>query len=469
LVTIRELNRAYRDGRTSPVKVTERYLDSIERLNPKLNCFITVLRGSSLAQAEEAEKQMKAGTLLGPLQGVPVAIKDLIYIEGVKCTAGSRILAESVAGYDAYLVRRLKKAGAVILGTTNLHEFAAGITNVNPHYGPVRNPWDPARISGGSSGGSAAAVSAGLAGAAIGTDTAGSVRLPAGLCGVVGLKPTYGLISRIGVIPLASSFDTVGTLTRSSWDAAALLSAVAGHDEGDVSTADVPLPDYVPEATAPLGQPKVGVPQGYFLEGLEAGVDTEFRAFLSRLTQIGCSVQPMEISAMAAVQDIFYPIRRAEASAFHEKWLSTEANLYGDDVRRTLELGARIPATQYINAQNSRPALREAFLGSMAPFDVLAAPTSMITAPSIGQSSIELNGKEADVQSTLVRLTLPFNVVGFPAVSLPVGLSAGLPVGAQLVARPFDEALLLRLANAYEERFGNFPDPPFGVPQPPSA
>lgn len=458
--TIRELFKAFREGRASPVQVTEQLLDSVELLNPMLNCYITVLKESALKQANEAERKMKAGEFLGPLQGVPLAIKDLIYIDGVRCTAGSRILASNVATYDSHVVRKLKNSGAVLLGTTNLHEFAAGITNMNPHYGPVRNPWDLTRISGGSSGGSTAAVAAGMALAAIGTDTAGSVRLPAGLCGVVGFKPTYGLISRIGVIPLASSFDTVGTLTSSAWDAAALLAAVAGHEEGDVSTVDIPGPDYIAETAAPLGQVKVGVPQGYFLDDLDSGVDGEFHAFLDRLAQLGWSVEPMEISGMDAVQDIFFPIRRAEASAFHEKWLSDMADLYGEDVRRTLELGAKVPATRYINAQNSRPALREAFLGSMASFDVLAVPTSPITAPMVGQSTVEVGDKDMDVQSALVRLTLPFNVVGFPSLSIPIGLSSGLPVGSQLVARPFEERLLLRLANSYEERFGIFPAPP---------
>jgi len=469
LETVRGLFRAYRTGGASPVRVTERYLESIERLNPALNCFITVLKDSAMKKAEEAEAQMKEGIFLGPLHGVPVAIKDLMYIEGVRCTAGSKILADSVAPYDSYAVRRIKKGGGVILGTTNLHEFAAGITNANPHYGPVRNPWDPTRISGGSSGGSAAAVAAGMAAAALGTDTAGSVRLPAGLCGAVGFKPTYGLVSRIGVIPLASSFDTVGTLTRSGWDAAALLSVLAGHDEGDVSTADVPLPDFVASAESPIGPIKVGAPRGYFRDLLDEGVEREFQAFLDRLAQLGCSVERMELSGIDAVQDIFYPIRRAEASAFHEKWLSSRAGLYGEDVRKTLELGSKIPATEYINAQNRRPALREAFLRSMADYQVLAVPTSAITAPAVGQSRVTVGGKEVDVQSTLVRLTMPFNVVGFPAVSVPVGFAGGMPVGAQLVARPFEDPVLLSLMCAYEERFGEFPPPPLGATKAPSS
>ena len=229
LGTIRELAASYRDGSASPTSAARACLSRIDALNKNLNCYITVLRDAALGAAEESEKRFRAGSPLGLLDGIPLAVKDLIYIQGVRCTAGSKILADNVAPYDAAVVRRLKAAGAVILGTTNLHEFAAGTTSVNPHYGAVRNPWDEGRVSGGSSGGSAAAVAAGMAAGALGTDTAGSVRIPAALCGVLGLKPTYGRVSRLGVVPLASSLDTVGILASCAWDAGAMLQCMAGH------------------------------------------------------------------------------------------------------------------------------------------------------------------------------------------------------------------------------------------------
>ncbi len=393
------------------------------------------------------------------MDGIPIAVKDLIYIEGVRCTAGSKILSGNIASYDSPVSRRLKSAGAVLIGTTNLHEFAAGITGENPHYGPVRNPWDLERISGGSSSGSAASVAAGLSVGALGTDTAGSVRTPAALCGVVGLKPTYGRISRLGVIPLASSFDTVGTLTSCSWDAAALLSVLAGHDPEDLTTVAAEVPDYAAEFAKPLGGLKVGVPRKYFHENVESGVEEVFSNFLDRLIQVGCAVHDVEIQGLEKVSDCWRTIRYAEATAFHLRWLESVPEAYGEDVRASLELGRKILAVEYVNAQNLRPALMQGFSASMDGVDALAVPCTSITAPKIGQKLADIDGKQVEVRSALTCFTLPFNVVGFPAVSLPAGLSRGLPVGVQLVAGPFEEAKLLRLAGALEES-GPYPDPP---------
>lgn len=458
MATILDLSRAISAGRLSPVKLTEEYLARIERLDGRINSYITVLREESLRSAEAAEAELREGRVRGPLHGIPVSVKDLIYINGVRCTAGSKILSNHVAGYDSPVVRRLKQSGAVIIGTTNMHEFACGATSVNPHFGPVRNPWNTERIAGGSSGGSAASVAADLAIASIGTDTSGSVRIPASLCGVVGLKPTYGLISRIGVIPLAASFDTVGTLTMSAWDAAAMLSILAGHEQNDMTTADVEIPDYIVEINNARNF-RVGVPRNYFMDVVDAGVEESFNRFTEKLTSLGFEVKPVEFKDMDRAVESWAAIRRAEATAFHERWLEEMPDQYGEDVRMSLELGRQIPATRYINAQNGRPALRESFLDSMREVDLVATPTTPITAPVIGQSKVSVKSTEVDVYSALVRLTLPFNVVGFPALSIPIGLFDGLPVGAQLVGRPFEESALLQLAHAYEGRFGQFEKP----------
>lgn len=458
MATIQEISRSVSAGSVSPVKLTERYLARIERLDGRINSYITVLRDESLRSAEALEAELSEGKVRSPLHGIPVAVKDLIYIKGVRCTAGSKILSNHIAGYDSPVARRLKQAGAVIIGTTNMHEFACGATSVNPHFGPVRNPWNTERISGGSSGGSAAAVAADLAVASIGTDTSGSVRIPASLCGVIGLKPTYGLISRVGVIPLAASFDTVGTLTWSAWDAAAMLKVLAGHEQNDMTTADVEIPDYVGEISGARSF-KVGVPSHYFMDVLDAGVEESFNKFTDRLVSLGFEVSQVEYKDIDRAVESWAAIRRAEATAFHERWLQEMPDQYGEDVRRSLEIGMQIPATKYINAQNSRPALRESFLDSMRDVDVVATPTTSINAPLIGQSSVAVKSSDVDVYSALVRLTLPFNVVGFPALSMPIGLSDGLPVGAQLVARPFDELSLLQLVQRYEDRFGQFEKP----------
>ncbi|MDV3294027.1 MAG: amidase [Nitrososphaerales archaeon] len=457
--TVKELSEAYAAGAANPTGVTEALIARIERLNTVLNCFITLLKDSALAAARESENRFRAGRPLGPLDGIPIAVKDLIYIEGVRCTAGSLILKDNVANYDSPVAAKLKAAGAVLIGTTNLHEFASGATNVNPHYGAVRNPWDPDQISGGSSGGSAAAVSAGLAPAAIGTDTGGSVRIPAALCGVVGLKPTYGRISRVGVVPLASSFDTVGTLTNSVWDAAVVLGTLAGHDPLDLTTGNAPVPDYLAELGTPPTKVRVGLPRRYFMDQIDPAVRECFMKFTDTLASQSVEVSNVELDGIERAYDVWLPIRRAEAAAFHEQWVTKTPEKYGEDVRKSLEAGLQIPAWRYISAQNSRPALRNAFLHSMKDVDFLAVPTTPMAATRIGQGTIDLGGTETEVYSALVRLTLPFNAVGFPVLSLPIGFSRGLPVGCQIVGKPFEESSLLRFGHACESRSGLFPEP----------
>lgn len=454
--TVRSLSSSYRDGESSPSAEVAEILSEIERFNPVLNCYITVLGESALQQARAAEERIKRGEGRGPLDGVPVAVKDIIYIKGVRCTAGSKILSNNVADYDSPVASRLRDAGAVIIGTTNMHEFASGVTSANPHFGPVRNPWDLQRVSGGSSGGSAAAVAAGLAVAAVGTDTGGSVRIPAALSGVLGLKPTYGRISRIGVIPLAGSLDTVGTLTASAWDACALLGVLAGHTEGDVTTADVPVPDYLGELQKPLARASVAVPHRYFFDVLDDDVQKTFSRFIDRLTTLDCDVRSSDLPDTERIGDVWLPIRRGEMAAFHQQWYPSLAAQYGEDVRKAIESGMQIPAFKYINAQNTRFLLRERFLAAMKGFDLVVTPTTCIPAPAIGRDTVKVGDKEVEVYAALNRLTLPFNLVGFPSVSIPIGFAAGTPVGAQIVARPFEEPLLLRFVNACEEKLGPF-------------
>ena len=427
-----------------------------------MNCFITVLPDSALKAAGESEKRFKQGSPRGPLDGVPIAVKDLIYIDGVRCTAGSRILSDNVAGYDAAVVKKLRAAGAVLLGTTNLHEFAAGVTSTNPHYGPVRNPWDNSRDAGGSSGGSAAAVVSGMAAASIGTDTGGSVRIPAALCGLVGLKPTYGRVSRLGVVPLSSSLDTVGALATCAWDAGAILQAIAGHEREDVTTAESGVPDYFAEMSLQLSSARVGVPRAFFQDHLQPGVEANFETFLSRLKEMGCAVGEAEADFLDSCYEMWLPIRRAEATAFHLKWLQSSPNMYGDDVRRLLEEGREVKATDYVGAVNARPSFMEKFTEVMDDFDFLVLPCTCAPAPPLGSPSVTIGGKEVDVRSALIRHSIPFNYIGCPVASVPSGLVDGLPVGVQLVGRLFDEAGLLRLVRSYEERFGIFPSPPLG-------
>ncbi len=461
--TIKELAAAYRNKSASPISVLDEMLHRIDELNPIINCYISVLRDSARSDAEQSEARFNKGVPLGPLDGVPIAVKDIFYIRGVRCTAGSKILADNIAPYDASAVHRLKAAGAVILGTTNLHEFAAGVTNDNPHFGPCHNPWDRTRVSGGSSGGSAAAVAGGMAAGALGTDTAGSVRIPGALCGVVGLKPTYGRISRLGVIPLASSFDTVGTLTSCAWDAAAILQATAGHSKEDLTASATDVPDYTTEIRASFEGARVGVPKIYFHDPIDPSVEGVFQSFIRKMESAGCKVREADFDGISEVYACWLPIRRAEATAFHLRWLENCPSLYGEDVRKSLELGRQVTAVEFVNAQNSRPLLMERFASSMKDFDAMAVPTTPITAPLLGQTSAEVGGSKLEVYAALNRLTLAFNVVGFPALTIPAGFSGGLPVGVQLISRPFEESILLRLACWLEERNGPNPAAPLSA------
>lgn len=444
----------------APTAVAKECLRKIGSLNGTLNSFITVLADSALKSAEEAERRFRAGKPFGPLDGVPIAIKDLIYIDGVRCTAGSRVLAENVAPYDAEVIRKLKAAGAVLVGTTNLHEFAAGTTNVNPHFGPVRNPWDVRRMSGGSSGGSAVAVAAGMAPGALGTDTGGSVRIPAALCGVLGLKPTYGRVSRLGVIPLAPSLDAVGVLAASAWDVGALLQVISGHEKGDVTTVESEDADYLASLAEPFPGARIGVVHGYFQDSIDPEVEENLDEFVSRLQGVGCRADELTPDWISEAYERWVPIRRAEATAFHLKWLESTPELYGQDVRRLLEQGKDVLAVDYVSAINARPSFMERFSATMRDFDFLALPTTTVHAPLLDQSSVVIKGKEVPVYSALNRLPIPFNYVGCPVLSVPTGLSHGLPMGVQFVGKLFDERGLLRFARAIEERFGPYPEPP---------
>ena len=456
-MTAESMVRAYSTGSSSPTAVVRELLRRIGTLNPTLNAFITVLEDSAIRAAEESDRRYRAGGPIGPLDGVPVAIKDVIYIQGIRCTAGSKILADNVAPYDAPVVAKLKAAGAILLGTTNLHEFAAGTTSVNPHYGAVRNPWNRDKLAGGSSGGSAAAVASGMVPLALGTDTAGSVRIPAALCGVLGLKPTYGRVSRLGVIPLATSLDTVGVLARSSGDAASLLKVISGHDREDITTIDADVPDY--GAKPPLKSGRVGVVRNRFQDSVDPSIEENFRAFVANLEGLGCEVNEVEVDGLGEIYERWLPIRRAEATAFHLKWLQSTPELYGDDVRRLLELGRDVLAVEYVNAVNSRPSYMERFSSSMKGLDALAMPCTTVPAPDLGQSSVRVNGVDHPVYSALNLLTLPFNYLGCPALSLPSGIVRGAPAGVQLIGKLFDEETPLRLAAAYQEKYGVFPLP----------
>jgi aspartyl-tRNA(Asn)/glutamyl-tRNA(Gln) amidotransferase subunit A len=461
-LTIKHLSKLIASRKISCLEVIDATIERIEKLNPKLNAFITILDQSARREAKHADFLIKQGKYLGALHGIPISLKDLIYIKGVRSTSGSKILADFVPDYDSTIMRKLRRAGAIIVGTNNLHEFASGITGINPYYGPSKNPWDIDRMSGGSSGGSAVAVSSGMSLASVGTDTSGSIRVPSSLCGIIGLKPTYGRISNHGVMQLAPSIDHVGPLARSAWDIAAVLQIIAGYDKSDTSSAKVPVPNYLKEISSSgtrnnnysSKKIKIGIPKQFFFDVIEPKVMEIFRSFVDSLH--GCQIttgSDVDVDGTDKIFETWRAIRLSESAAIHNEWMVSRRNDYGEDVIRMLEKGLEITAVEYINAlRKSRQEIKAALLKAMSEYDALLVPTTIIPAPFLDQKESIIEGKTIEVYFSLSRLTTAFNITGLPAVNIPAGLvDSKLPIGIQLVGRPFDEARLLKIAYIYEK------------------
>ena len=452
---ISALAEALRTKAVSPVELTRATLARIERYNGRLNAYLTVTADQALRQATEAEREIATGGHRGPLHGIPFALKDLFATKGIRTTAGSKILATWLPPADATVVARLRQAGAIIVGKTHMHEFAYGVTNESPHYGPARNPWDPGRIPGGSSGGSAAALAAGLCAGTLGTDTGGSIRIPAGLCGLVGLKPTYGRVSRHGVVPLCWSLDHVGPLARTAADAAIILQAIAGHDPKDPASANEPVPEF----SAGIGQGvrglALGVPREFFFDRLDTEVRAAMEGALKALEGLGARLVPVSLPHSRHVPAVSFGIQAPEAFAYHEKTLRTRAHEYGPDVRTRLESGRYFPAALYLKAQRARRLLMEDYRKAFGTVEVIVTPTTPIAAPPVGVSTVTAEGRTIDVRGALTRFARAFNATGLPAATVPCGFTAdGLPIGLQVAGRPFDEAMVLRVAHAYEQVAG---------------
>jgi len=461
-VTLREAAAALRARRRSSVELTTAALARIDRLNPTWKVFITVTAEQALRQARQADAELAAGRDRGPLHGIPIAVKDLFATRGVRTTAGSPIYRDLVPTEDAAAVARLEAAGAVMLGKLNMHELAYGITSANPHFGAVRNPWDPERSPGGSSGGSGAAVAAGMAYAAMGTDTGGSIRIPASFCGTVGLKPTYGRVSRRGILPLSWSLDHAGPLTSSVRDAAVVLNAIAGHDPGDPTSSRHPVVDFVPDEGCSIRGLRIGFPENFFFERLDADVELAVRGAIARAESLGAVVKTLKLPDVAAMNAAARVILLCEASAMLEPHLGNRRQ-FGPDVLALLDQGRLLRATDYINAQRLRRKLQREFSGVWPSVDCVITPTTPISAPPIGAGTVKLAGREEDVRLAATRLVRSINLLGLPALSIPCGLGAsGLPVGLQIVGASFEEALILRVGAALED--GGVGIPPCPAP-----
>ncbi|OFW01748.1 MAG: hypothetical protein A3I61_15125 [Acidobacteria bacterium RIFCSPLOWO2_02_FULL_68_18] len=436
-----------RDRKVSAVELTRACLARIERLNPRLNAFITVLAERALRDAKTADSEIGQKRWRGPLHGIPVALKDLIDTAGVPTTAGSAVFADRVPRADAEVVLRLRNAGAVLLGKLNMHEFAYGDSSAQSHFGPVRNPWDPERVAGGSSGGSAVAVAAGLCYAALGSDTGGSIRQPAAYCGIVGLKPTYGLVSTRGVVPLSWSLDHVGPMCRTVMDAALALQPVAGYDALDTNSLAATPIDYAAAIRGRTPALRFGIPRAVFYDDLDSEIERAVNEALRVLRGLSVSIQDVVLPPYKTL-----PVVAAEAYAYHAPYFAKTPDRYQPMTRRRLEAGARVTATAYIEGRRELDRLRRTVLSVFQTVDLLVTPTTPVLPATVREALADPGTPPPGGVAPSLRNTQPFDIYGLPSVSLPCGVSrSGLPIGLSMSGPPLGEGLVLALAHAYEQ------------------
>jgi aspartyl-tRNA(Asn)/glutamyl-tRNA(Gln) amidotransferase subunit A len=430
----------------SPTELTQATLERIQRFNPTLNAFITVTAEQALEQARGAEAEIAAGNYRGPLHGIPISLKDLYYTKGIRTTGGSKILADWVPDHDSAVGERLRDAGAIMVGKNHMHEFAFGTTNLSPHYGPALNPWNQGRVTGGSSGGTAVAVATGMSQMSMGSDTGGSIRMPAALCGISGIKATYGRVSKYGALPLAWSMDHTGPLARSAEDLAIVLNAVAGFDPRDPTTADRPVPDYRASLNQGVKGLRLGIIQEYMDEAVDPACVAAVQAVAQVLQGLGAQVEAVSFQTVTSFLGAATTILHAEGAAFHAQWLAKRSGDYSPAVLERLQVGSVLPAVDYVNAQRARRILVDRALEILSGYDALICPTMPVVAPTLEE------GNRPEIHGNLARHTRLFNLLGFPTASYPCGFnSEGLPIGLQVAGRSWDEATVLRIGHAYQQ------------------
>jgi aspartyl-tRNA(Asn)/glutamyl-tRNA(Gln) amidotransferase subunit A len=440
------------------VALVQAVLDKIENRNPILNAYITVLGEQALQAAQVAEGEIAAGTYRGPMHGIPVSLKDLVYTAGVRTTAGSVILKDFVPEYDATVAARLKDAGAIVVAKANMLEFAYG--EVHPDYGPACNPWNIGCGTSGSSSGSAAAIAGGLDFGSIGSDTGGSIRLPAAYCGVVGLKPTYGLVSRFGVVPLAWTLDHVGPLTRTVRDNAAMLQVIAGHDPADPGSVHVAVPDYQLRIGTTEAVGTIGVVEPEDDDGVQADVRRATDTAVKALEDAGYATTPVTLPFPVQAARTLLALMYIEASTFHRPWLASRREEYSQNTLDRLELGTLLPGTLYVRAQRLRRMLIEAYRDLFSRVDIVAMPVGPEASYRLEDAPTEPVLESGDRMKALTRFTGPFNLTGYPAITVPCGFTDdGLPIGLQLAGKPFAEPELFQVADALETQIGLFGAP----------
>lgn len=436
---VTELSQLYATGAVSPVEIVQETLARIERLDARLNSYLTVTAESALRQARQAETEIRAGRARGPLHGVPYAAKDLLDTRGIRTTVGSKIMADRVPDRDAAIIERLSAAGAVLLGKTGMHEWAYGITSANPHFGPVRNPWDTERIPGGSSGGSAAALAAGLCAFSLGSDTGGSIRIPAAICGIAGLKPTFGSVSRAGAFPLGDTLDTLGPFALRVEDLALVYAAIADFEAE-------------PRWRLLLDGIALGVPTDFYWQNLAPDVEAAARDALRVFESLGAELEPVEVPDIETFNDLHRLILLAEATSVHRSRLAERREDFGEDVRALLEQGLSVLATDYLEAQRARRAFRRDFGAAFERVDALLAPAVPVQTARIGELEIRVRGKLENVRLATTRNIRALNLTALPVLSVPCGFQAdGLPVGLQIVGPEGAERKILKIGRAYEK------------------
>lgn len=452
-LTIAQAGTEIRNRRLSPVELTQAYLDRIDRLNADLGAYITVTGEQALSRAREAESEIQAGRYAGPLHGVPLAVKDIISTRGVLTSAGSRVLADNIPDHDSTIIERLNAAGAPILGKLNLSEFAIGGTIDHP-YGTPRNPWNTLHSAGGSSSGSAVATAAGLAAGSLGSDTGGSVRGPSSFCGIVGLRPTYGRVTRHAVVPMCWSMDTIGPMTRTVEDCALMLRAIAGYDPRDSSTSAEPVPDYTAKLENTLRGMRVGLPDEMFdFDGVDPQVKASVENAVTLLEELGVEADRVSLPTSAQSGAVFLAIADVDSAAFHSDWLRTRGDDYDWSTRTRLESATLTPATAYLRAQRARELIRQEMLDTLDRYDVIIMPSSPTFAPTIESATGSPGGYyQGRLDLSRRRYTSPAALAGLPSLSVPCGFSDnGLPIGMQITGRPFAEETLFQIGHTYEQ------------------
>jgi len=452
-LSIAETARLLRQKEVSTLEIAQASIARIKSFDPLLRSFISVFEEQTTQVAKAAQTLLDAGHDLGPLHGIPIALKDNIATRGGRTTAGSKVLGDWVPTEDATVALRLRRAGAILLGKTNLHEFAWGGTSANPHYGSVRNPWNPERFPAGSSGGSAVAVAARFCHAAIGTDTGGSIRLPSAVNGTVGIRPTHGRVSNHGIVPLAWSMDTAGPITRTVEDCALVFGAMAGFDRNDPVTAERPTDDYGSWLGMDLRGLRIGIVPGYFFEHLQPAVEKAVRGALQLFAEHGATIVEVDIENIEGNISAQLTIESAEPSTYHQRTLRERPQDYGADVRTLLEVGELVLATQYLQAQRYRALLRSEFLNAFRRVDVFICPTLPFTATKVGETSVVIaDGKSEDMLSAIMQFTGIASLTGLPSLNVPCGFdNDGLPVGMQIIGQPFAEAQLFGVGHAFQK------------------